>query len=248
MSFDGGVGRTPVSRVAIVTALGVEKPSLTRALRRTGGGWHVLQSGPGPERAAQVARAALAGGAAALVSWGLVGALDAALGAGDVVLPRRVLRAGAGAVLADPAWHARLAAIDGFRTTFGDLLTVDAALESPEAKGAAARATGCVAVDMEAAAIGAVAAAAKVPFVAVRVVVDTLADRLPAAEDWIDERGNRRFAAALRAVVRPTEWRALLTLGQRYRVASGVLERLAQAAAASGAFGFLDAPSAGVGG
>ncbi len=246
MSFDGG--RTPASRVAIITALAVEKASLARELRRSGGAWHVLQSGPGPERAAHAARSALAGGAAALVSWGLVGALDAALGAGDVVLPRRVLRAGTAAVLADPAWHARLASLGGFRATYGDLLTVDAALESPEAKGAAAGATGCVAVDMEAAAIGAVAAAANVPFVALRVVVDTLADRLPAAEDWIDERGNRRFAAALRAVARPTEWRTLLTLGQRYRVASAVLDRLALAAAARGVFGLLDAPASGVGG
>lgn len=247
MSFDRGVGRLPVSRVAIVMALADEKKSLVREQRVRGGAWRILQSGLGPERAAQVSRAALAAGADGLVSWGLVGALDGGLRAGDVVLPRRVLRASTAAVTVDTVWHAQLAALGGeFRVVHGDLLTVDAALESPEAKIAAARTTGCVAVDMEAAAVGAAAVAAGVPFLALRVVVDTLADRLPPAEDFIDENGDRRFGAALRAVGRPTQWHTLLTLGQRFRAASGVLDRLAGAAATLGAFG-SPAASTGVG-
>ena len=66
-----------------------------------------------------------------------------------------------------------------------------------------------------------------------RVVVDGLEDALPPnAESWIDEQGRRRASAVLRAVVDPRQWRALLILAKRYRVASGVLDRLARALAA----------------
>ncbi len=85
---------------------------------------------------------------------------------------------------------------------------------------------------MESAAIAAVAARARVPFVALRVVVDAQGDALPAgAEKWIDARGNTRSAAALRALVRPGDWPALWRLALRYRRANAVLGRLAQCVA-----------------
>jgi adenosylhomocysteine nucleosidase len=115
----------------------------------------------------------------------------------------------------------------------GDLLTVPGALESPAAKRAAAAATGAIAVDMESAAIAGEAVRARVPFVAMRVVVDGLDDALPPrAESWIDERGQRRLSAVLRAAVDARQWRSLLTLAKRYRLASGALDRLASALAA----------------
>jgi hypothetical protein len=134
----------------------------------------------------------------------------------------------------DAVWHSRLAALASeVPLEHGDLLTVPAALESPEAKLAAATATSAVAVDMESWAIAAAAARAGVPFVALRVVVDGAADALPrGAEQWIDDLGNRRLAPTLRAVVSLRQWGPLLTLAKRYRVAAGALDRLAQALAA----------------
>jgi hypothetical protein len=71
-----------------------------------------------------------------------------------------------------------------------------------------------------------------VPFVAVRVIIDACDDSLPAgAESWIDAEGNRRMTTAVRASLDPRQWRALLTLAKRYRVARGVLDRLALALA-----------------
>jgi hypothetical protein len=111
----------------------------------------------------------------------------------------------------------------------------------------AAVASGAVAVDMESAAIAAVAAQAGVPFVALRVIVDGRDDAVPeGAESWIDERGNRRLASALAAVAKPGEWMALWRLAQRYRVASRVLARLARCVATRGLLG--DAPAATVSG
>ena len=232
MSFDGAAPAA-VPRTAIIAALGNERAALAR-VPHAALGWSLVQSGPGPERAAQCARAAVAAGAQALVSWGLAGGLAADVVPGTVMLPRRVIMQRGETFAVAAAWHERLATLAAeFTVSFGDLLTVPAALGSSAAKAAAATALAAAAVDMESAAIAAVAVRARVPFVVLRVVVDAQGDALPAgAEKWIDERGNTRSAATLAAIVRPGEWQALWRLAQRYRKANAVLVRLAQSVAA----------------
>jgi adenosylhomocysteine nucleosidase len=240
MSFDEPArssGAPKVPKVGFIAALDAECASLRRQAAR-GGSWLVVQSGPGAARAAVAAERAVDAGVTLLVSWGLAGGLDAKLVPGTVVVPRRVLQRDAEPLAVDAVWHMRLAVLaDEFRLEQGDLLTAPAALESAEAKRAAAAATRAVAVDMESAAIAAVAARAGVPFVVLRVVIDGVADALPrGAEQWIDERGVRRLAPTLRAVVNLRQWRPLLTLAKRFRTASGVLDRLAQALAGRALF------------
>jgi adenosylhomocysteine nucleosidase len=229
MSFDGGAVPAAVPRIAIIAALGSERAALAR-VPHASLGCSIVQSGPGPERAAQTATAAVAAGAQALVSWGFAGGLAPDVEPGTVVVPRRVIMQRGATYAVAPAWHERLAALaTDFSVSFGDLLTVPAALGSPAAKAAAAAALAAVAVDMESAAVAAVAARARVPFVALRVIVDAQRDALPAgAEQWIDARGNTRVVAALGAILHPGEWRALWRLARRYRRARAVLERLAQ--------------------
>jgi adenosylhomocysteine nucleosidase len=219
--------------IGFVAALAIECASLRRHSPRAAT-WLVMQSGPGGARAAAAARRAIDSGAGLLVSWGLAGGLGAAVAPGTVVVPRRVLADRAEPVAVDAVWHSRLAALAAeLPLECGDLLTMPSALESPAAKRAAAAATNAVAVDMESAAVGAEAARARVPFVAMRVIVDGLDDALPSgAENWIDELGERRMSAVLRAAVDARQWRALLTLAKRYRVASSSLDRLAGALAA----------------
>lgn len=232
MSFDEPARSGGAAELGFIAALASECSSLRLHAARVG--WLVVQSGPGGARAADAAARALSTGATALVSWGLAGGLDAALAPGAVVAPRRILRYDGEPLAVDPALHASLAALaDEFAFHHGDLLSVPAALESPAEKRAAAVATRAVAVDMESAAIAVVAARARVPFVALRVVVDGVADALPrGAEQWIDAQGRTRPTAALRAVVSWRRWRPLLTLANRYRVANGVLDALARALAA----------------
>ena len=108
-----------------------------------------------------------------------------------------------------------------------------AALATPAAKSAAARAHSAIAADMESAAIARAAARGRARFVALRVVVDALNDSLPRdVESWIDERGERRIATVLGAALRPSQWRLLWILGLRYRVARRVLDRVAALLAA----------------
>jgi adenosylhomocysteine nucleosidase len=232
MSFDEPAPPGGALKIAFVAALAVETASLRRQLPRAPA-WLVVQSGPGAARAAEAAARAVDGGARLLVSWGLAGGLDPKLAPGSVVLPRRVLAQQSEPVAVDASWHERLLALrDELVIDSGDLLTSRVALESPDAKRSAAAATGAVAVDMESFGIAAVAARSRIPFVALRVIVDGVDDSLPGqAEQWIDERGGRRLTPALRAAVSPRQWRALLTLAKRYRAARAALENLARALA-----------------
>jgi nucleoside phosphorylase len=213
----------------VIVALGVERAALlARAERDPPLG--VIQSGPGPERAASAATAALASGASGLLSFGLAGALRAELDPGAVLLPRRVRSVTGASFDADPEWHAELAAALrdlGLAPALDDLLSVPTAITTVAEKAKAA-AGGAAAADMESAAIAAVAARAGARFVALRVVVDAAGDELPAdIERWIDERGERRIGAALSAALHPAQWRGLWTLAQRYRTARRTLARLA---------------------
>ena len=232
MSFDEPVPKDGAFTIGFVAALALECASLRRQSPREER-WLVVQSGPGTARAAAAANRAVDAGVDLLVSWGLAGGLADSVAPGTVVAPRRVLAEGQTPLAVDSAWHSRFAArARALTMDSGDLLSVAEPLESPAAKRDAARAANAVAVDMESAGIAAVAARARVPFVALRVVVDGVDDALPpGAERWIDEQGRRRASAVLRAVVDARQWRVLLTLAQRYRVASGVLDSLARALA-----------------
>lgn len=221
-------------RIAVIAALAVERASLDRHAAE-GGSVTVHQSGPGLERAAQAARAALGSGAEALVSWGLAGGLDPALAPGSVVVPSAVLADGA-CFPCDAEWAAavRAAARAGVTSatapavSAGTLLGVAAPLATPAAKAQAHAETGAVAADMESGAIAAAAAEAGVPFIAVRVVVDASGDALPPqAEHWIDARGDLRPLAALGAALAPAEWPRLVVLARRYRKANAALAALA---------------------
>jgi adenosylhomocysteine nucleosidase len=232
-------GRSPSSislespAVAVVAALGIERRCLARGLRG-GGRWTVTvrQCGPGAVRARQTAETAAAEGAAGLISWGLAGGLAAGTEPGTVVLPSRVLQAGAGTAFGvDAAWRDRLAAELGPRLRLheGPLLAVDEVLHDPADKARAASKSGAAAADMESAGVAAAAAAAGLPFVVLRVVADGPEDALPAGvERWIDERGNRRLAPLADVATRPVEWRALLALALRYGTARRTLDALAR--------------------
>jgi adenosylhomocysteine nucleosidase len=221
-----------ISTIAIVVALGLEQASLRRSARGAPRqSISIYRSGPGEARAAAAAKAALANGARALVSWGMAGALAATIQPGTLILPRDVRSQDGRRFEANPVWHARLAAelASGFTVEQRSLLGAAEVLATPQVKEQAARSSGAVAADMESCGIARIAAHAAVPFVALRVIVDAQADRLPPRpERWIDEHGDRRFTAALAAAFAPAQWPSLWLLAQRYRVARGVLDSLAE--------------------
>ncbi len=158
--------------------------------------------GMGPERAADAARALLAEGATALLSYGTAGALAPGLAPGALLLPERIAYHGTVRAV-DASWRQRIAARLSPAPVAGLLLTQSRPLVTVADKVEAFRATGAAAVDMESGAVLEVADAAGVPGLALRAVIDGAATALPrAAVAGVDAYGRPRFGAMLAALMR----------------------------------------------
>jgi adenosylhomocysteine nucleosidase len=116
--------------------------------------------------------------------------------------------------------------------TGGTVLSSASAIATPADKALAFRDAGAVAVDMESVAVAEIAAAHQIPFIAVRVILDTAADALPstviAASHGGQVQTGRLLAGLLSA---PGEIAALMRLSLRYRTAMHSLRVVAAAGA-----------------
>jgi adenosylhomocysteine nucleosidase len=220
----------------VVAALDSEARTLGPAARRNDGlstlgdGALLAVSGIGGDLAAIAARRLVDAGVSGLMSFGLAGGLDPRLRAGCVILPVEVIsRDGARFATAD-AWRGRIGAAVGAARHIeaGKLLSNPTMIGTVADKAAAFRDTGAVAVDMESLAIAEVAAAHGLPFVALRVIVDTALDVLPRAVVAASVGGRvsiRRLVGGLAAA--PAELLSLLRLMRRYRAAARSLSAAA---------------------
>jgi adenosylhomocysteine nucleosidase len=213
----------------VVAALDAEARTLGPAMRRhdglssLGDGTLLAISGIGAARAAMAARRLVDAGVSGLMSFGLAGGLDPNLRAGCVVLPTEVISRNGGSFLTADAWRGRIGAAvaEAQQVAAGKLLSSMMVIDTVADKAAAFRDTGAVAVDMESLAIAEVAAAHGVPFVALRVIVDTAMDVLPRAVVAANVQGRvsiRRLIGGL--VAGPTDLLAVLRLLRRYRAAT----------------------------
>jgi len=194
----------------------------------------VAVRGMGCTAAAAAAAALVDAGAVALVSWGMAGGLDPALQAGTICLPRVVVSRDGATFTTDPHWRELFTAAIAARRTVvsGNLLTSDLAIDDIAGKAAAFRETGAVAVDMESLAVASIAAAHKLPFIAVRVIVDTAGDALPAAVMAATRFGRVRISRLILGVLRrPSDIGPLLRLARRYRTARQALAAIARTGA-----------------
>jgi adenosylhomocysteine nucleosidase len=220
----------------VVAALTSEARALG-PLRRGGAGRFVLHdgtlvavSGMGAA-AADAARSLVEAGATALVSWGMAGALDPGLVAGDVCLPSEVIAADGTSFTTARHWREPLAASIRAqrRVTCGRLLTSSQAISTASAKEAAFRSTGATAVDMESSVVAQVAALHEMPFIAVRVIVDTAADAVPSAVLAASRGGQVHLWRLLWGLVlAPADLAPLMRLARRYRVATRSLVAVAE--------------------
>jgi adenosylhomocysteine nucleosidase len=185
--------------------------------------------------AADVAANALAdAGVSALMTFGMAGGLDPALTAGTIMLPSELISADGTRFVTCRTWRQRIGASIGASRAVSEskLLMSDQAIESLADKAAAFRDTGAAAVDMESAAVAAVAAARKLPFVAVRVIVDTAADMLPGTVVAASRAGRVRIGRLIAGLLwAPGEIAALVRLATRYRAAIRSLRAVAEAGA-----------------
>jgi len=223
--------------IGIVSALVAEARALGPAarhgagLRRLADGALLAVSGIGEGAAAAAARRLVLAGATGLASFGMAGGLDPALICGAVLLPEEVMARDGVTVSATAGdWRQRLrAALPASCIACGGrLLTSGRPIGTPEAKAAAWRQSRAAAVDMESAAVAQVAGQAGVPFIVLRVIVDTASDELPAAVIAASGSGQPRLGRLLGELLRaPREVGALIRLSARYRIATRVLAAVA---------------------
>ncbi|OHC76150.1 MAG: hypothetical protein A3G18_06560 [Rhodospirillales bacterium RIFCSPLOWO2_12_FULL_58_28] len=212
--------------LGIITGLALEARCLGAGLN----GLTVRCSGPGPERAGKTARALLKEGCTALISFGLAGGLDPAIGPGDLVLADSVITADGKRFVTDREWRQRLcAALSDTPCVSAPLLGVGQAITMPEDKRRLFLDTGAVAVDMESHAVAEVADEAGIPFLAVRVIADPAAGEIPSsALKGVGEDGRSRpLAVALALLWRPWELPAILRLKRDSDRALAALRRIA---------------------
>jgi adenosylhomocysteine nucleosidase len=189
-------------------------------------------SGMGAALAAIAARNLIDAGAAALMSFGLAGGLDPLLSAGTIVLPSEVISRGGARFSTSRSWREQLcAAIAKQRPVAeGALLTSPQPIGAVAEKAAAFRETGAVAVDMESLGVAEVSAAHNLPFIAVRVIVDTAADVLPRAVVAASREGQVNILRLIGGLaVTPLDLIALIRLARAYRAATRSLAAVAGA-------------------
>ncbi|MGO9994274.1 MAG: purine and other phosphorylase-like protein, family 1 [Steroidobacteraceae bacterium] len=226
-----------MSAAGVVAALSVEARTLGPPIRRGDGlfamndGTLVAVSGMGRTAAAAAAAALVDAGAVALVSWGMAGGLDPALQAGTICLPRVVVSRDGATFTTDPHWRELFTAAIAARRSVvsGNLLSSDLAIDDIAGKAAAFRETRAVAVDMESLGVASIAATHKLPFIAVRVIVDTAGDALPAAVMAATRFGRVRISRLILGIVRrPSDIAPLIRLAKRYRMAKQALVAVAR--------------------
>jgi adenosylhomocysteine nucleosidase len=219
--------------VGVVAALASEAralgPSMPRGgdpplseLALLGAGSLLALSGIGRAAAAAAAQALVDAGVSALMTFGMAGGLDPALKPGSVVIPCELISPAGARYAACRAWREQVAAAVSAlcAVSEGNLLTGTHAIQTPADKAAAFRTTGAAAVDMESVAVAEIAAKYNLPFIAVRVIVDTAADMLPRAVVAASRAGKVQFAHLIGGLIlAPREIASLIKLAQRYRIA-----------------------------
>ncbi len=189
-------------------------------------------SGVGPRRADLASRRLLEKGATALLSWGSAGGLSPKLSPGSLILPRIIIGSDRSVYHVDSSWHKNLCSrLEGqvdFHT--GPLAESPTVVRTRAEKAILSQQTGAIGVDMESAAVAAVAQEARVPFVAVRAVADSTDITLPnSALNACDEFGRLDFLELIRGIAaRPTELFPLIRLARDYRAAQRTLTLVAR--------------------
>jgi len=224
-----------VTRIGIVTGMRREEDSLAAALASLPENRRPLTfcAGASAERAYIGARTLVEQGAAALLSIGIAGGLDAALRPGDIVLPDIVRDTRGIEHRVHAEWHAAVIQ-EVARPAIGTLYAATEPACTVAEKAALRAATGALAIDMESAAVAVAAAEAGIPYLVLRVIADPADRALPrAALHGIAADGRQRpFAVLARLLLRPGDIPAVIGLARDSGAALRQLRRVASLGAA----------------
>lgn len=188
-------------------------------------------SGMGAQQAEIAARSLINRGVGALISWGTAGGLASTTRPGQLVIPERVLDDQGREFAVDGEWLKPLS--KGLLSTqiiHGNLLQVRQIVAAAADKQRLLHQYQAVAVDMESAAIAAVAQAAGVHCRVIRVIADAVDCEFPL---WLQQSltmtGEIRILSLLSQVLRrPTRLKDLYHLSRALTAAKSTLQAVAQ--------------------
>jgi adenosylhomocysteine nucleosidase len=145
------------------------------------------------------------------------------------MLPERVISATGESYPVSVEWHRQLhqtlSAKYPVRTDA--LLESETIVNTPDAKRTLAQQTQAVATDMESGAQARLARARRIPFVVVRVIVDTASTQIPEnVMRALDSSGDINVRSCLaRAILRPADGMAMIKLGMQFNAARKTLKQ-----------------------
>lgn len=221
--------------LGIVVSLSWELKTLTRQTLRLGtckrisDDTLVALSGIGAERAYAASELLVSRGATALLSWGFAAALDDRLKPGHVMLPERVISASGDSYPVSVGWHSRLQQTlwAKYPVRTAALLESETIVNTADAKRMLAERTQAVATDMESVAQARLALGRRMPFVVVRVIVDTASTQIPGnVMRALGSSGDVDIRSCLaRAILHPMDAMAMMQLGVQFNAARRTLKQ-----------------------
>lgn len=229
--MDPGPGSTDSLAIGVVTGLASEAAVVTAMLNESDTAIRVVCAGASTQRAAVLTRQLTDSGVAALLSFGIAGALDPQIDCGELIVTDRVKGHDGEDFDCDRRWRETLTRKLGeaaIHLRVGSLLASTRTLRQASEKSAAYRDSGCLATDMESGAVAAIANERGLPFLAVRAVADRAGDTLPAlVETAVKPNGRAAVARAVGALLRhPGDIPATLRLARQNELALARLRML----------------------
>jgi adenosylhomocysteine nucleosidase len=226
-----------LSHLGIVVAVPAEARSLARQpiangeLINLSDGAMLKVSGMGPRRAALASRTLLENGATALLSWGSAGGLAPKLFPGNLILPKTVIASDQSLYHVETSWHQRLCnRLKGHVDFHTEPLVESATVVcTPAEKVVLFHRTGAIGVDMESAAVVTVAQEARVPFMVVRAIADSVDTTIPDSSlNAVDEFGRLSCLKLIQGLAEhPGELFTLVRIARNYRAAQRTLAKVA---------------------
>ncbi|WP_230537138.1 hypothetical protein [Teredinibacter turnerae] len=195
-------------KFGIITALATEYSCLPPSLRD-----RAICCGVGARNATNAAESLIAGGADALLSFGISGALDTSLCSGQVMSIVQVIQ------VSDNITYS-CNSLTSHYPTATQLCVSNPVIHAADKLALAANWSAHT-VDMESSAVAAVAQHARKPFFCMRVVCDQAEDNLPAELVPLlgENSGVNPLALIASVVKRPTLLTDLFMLNRKYRIA-----------------------------
>jgi len=144
-------------------------------------------SGIGGEKAYKKAKYLISKGASFIISFGVATALAPYVKVGDVIIPKVIISHERTKLYVDLQWHTNIMKrlIDSpYLISYKSLLEVRSVIMDTKQKKMLYMETGCIAADMESAAILKAAIEANIPFICIRAISDSYNMKIP---EWVIE-------------------------------------------------------------